>query len=90
MFLTRLRKLSIRVRLPGNENPEMIYSISTNAHRATINKRVRATTTTQNFWTAKGHVTQMPKDSIRKNVNEATIVLAFPLDGQDMPMIANQ
>jgi hypothetical protein len=90
MFLRQLRQLSVRIQLPDHDPVERVYSMSINAQRVSINKRVGTTVITQNFWTKKRHVTHMPKDHLRKKVNEADIVLAFPLDAQDMPVLADQ
>jgi hypothetical protein len=90
MFLKNLRKLSIRIIQPDKVPLERVYSVSTKAHRISIHRTIGNAATTQYFWTTKRRVTHMPKDRMRKDRDETEIVLAFPLDSQDIPIIADQ
>ena len=42
------------------------------------------------YFTTKRQLSNLPEDDQRKNHNTAEIVLAFPVDGKDVPIIARQ
>lgn len=46
--------------------------------------------TTQKFWMARKVATDMPADRARKGIKNAEVVLAFPLDENESPLIAEQ
>ena len=92
IFLRKLKKLSVRIELFHHPHQERIYTLSISGKRATIHKAVveSNSASSRNYWIAKRSVTDMPSDSARKNVSNAEVVLAFPLDAKDAPIVEEQ
>lgn len=92
LFLKKLKSLSIRIALPNHSKVDHSYSLSTSDQRISIHKRCHITDTssTQQYWVARRMATDMPHEPARKSIKEAEIVLAFPLDAEDIPIVEEQ
>ncbi|KAF2499755.1 hypothetical protein BU16DRAFT_504059 [Lophium mytilinum] len=92
LFLKKLERLSIMITIPGERDVERNYSLSESGNKVSIHKSLPQlnSTSTQNYWTTRREVSNMPNDHARKNVSKAEVVLAFPLDADDTPVIKNQ
>lgn len=99
LFLKKLEYLTVEISLPSSPRVEFAYSISTNGDRVSIHKTLVSESSTKNYWVAKRTVTDMPEDKAReissedeepRYTKEAVIILAFPLDDHDVPVIENQ
>lgn len=94
LFLKKLKRISIQVSLPSYPAVHHSFSLSTTlfTQRTILQKTCHLTNiiTTQRFWIARKVATDMPADRARKGVSEAEVVLAFPLDENEGPLIAEQ
>lgn len=92
LFLKKLKQLSIKISLPGYSQVEQMYSLSSKDNRVSICKRIvnSKSSSTQDYRIIRHQVTNMPNDHARKGINEAEVVLAFPLDRDDVPVLENQ
>lgn len=92
LFLKKLKVLRIKTAVAGHPDVEHEFSISTYGNRACIHKAFATSRshTTKNYWVTRWQVANMPDESKRKNVSKAEVVLAFPLDADDIPIIENQ
>jgi hypothetical protein len=91
LFLRQLRRLSVRVGLERHslQWESTIISRTMNRIKLEIVQSSKAPKVL-NFWTAKRDVTDMPCDPARKGISNAEIVLAFPLDEDDIPILEQQ
>ena len=90
LFLRKLKRLSIRMSLPDLHESEHQYSLHSSANRVTIDKTVgsiSSSSSSRHYWITRRWVTGMPADPARKKINGAEVVLAFPLDADDVPII---
>ncbi|KAF2188895.1 hypothetical protein K469DRAFT_748131 [Zopfia rhizophila CBS 207.26] len=95
LFLRKLKSLSIKISLPGQPEVEWVYSIASKGvdeNHVSIDKRVTTSNTplTRHYWMTRRLFYDMPHDDSRKDIKEAEIVLAFPLDANDVPVIEDQ
>jgi hypothetical protein len=99
LFLEKLKKLSLRIERPGEDPVEKIYTISADNNRATITKAISGVEDHFFFWVARRSVENMPKDdkrAIKKDgkivqwITKVDVVLALPLDKEDVPIINPQ
>ncbi|KAH8800361.1 hypothetical protein F5884DRAFT_891279 [Xylogone sp. PMI_703] len=96
LFLKKLKQLSIHITSSkGFPETERTYSLSSSGNRVSLHTSCRtpfggSVSSTKDYWISRRHVTNMPSDSARKNINEAEVILAFPLDGNDHPVIETQ
>ena len=95
LFLKKLKQLSIQIELP-NYNPFHVqYSLKSHGSGVSgkivsIEKTLGGSVSTQNFWIKRRQVTDMPSNTERRNVHTAEVVLGFPLDESETPVIENQ
>jgi hypothetical protein len=95
LFLRKLRRLSVKIELDGLDNWNVIYSLKqtegfTSKERVTIARSEDGVTSKYNYWVKKRMVHDMPKHSARREVDQAEVVVAFPLNGTDDPIIESQ
>jgi hypothetical protein len=91
LFLNTLTALKIRIRISGHPEVHNDYEISALGSRVRIDKTMdNLDIATQNYWITRLLATDMPTDNARRNINEAEVVLAFPLDADDVPVIEDQ
>ncbi|KAF2810106.1 uncharacterized protein BDZ99DRAFT_442610 [Mytilinidion resinicola] len=92
LFLRKLKTLSIKITIPGERDVERNYSLSKSGNEVSLHKTLSQlnSTSTQNYWTARRQVSNMPNNYARKNISMAEVVLAFPLDADDIPIIEDQ
>ena len=95
LFLKKLKQLSIHIELPDNRHRHIAYTLRSNDegrpnNRVIIEKKDGQSTSMQNFWIKRRQVNDMPTDSARRNVHEAEVVLAFPVDANEDPVIEDQ
>ncbi|KAF2808268.1 uncharacterized protein BDZ99DRAFT_50741 [Mytilinidion resinicola] len=95
LFLKKLKRLSIHITSGGFSETERTYSLSSSENRVSLHTSHKApfsglVSSTKDYWISRRHVTNMPSDRDRKNINEAEVILAFPLDGNDHPVIETQ
>ncbi len=95
LFLKKLTQLSVKIELPDSPPHHVRYTIladktSKARGRATITKEVGNETSRQEFWIKRRLVSDMPADPARRNIYEAEVVLAFPIDAKESPVIEDQ
>lgn len=92
LFLKKLKKLTISAILPGQPVRVQIYSLIENGNNR---KCITKADSLENpmiryYWITRRQVQDMPADSTRINVTDTEVVLAFPLDSEDHPVIDEQ
>lgn len=99
LFLEKLKKLSFRIEQPGGGTVENVYTRSTENNRATITKAVGGVEENFYFWIKEKTVESMPEDdkrTIKKDgkivmrITKADVILALPLDKEDVPIVDPQ
>jgi hypothetical protein len=99
LFLENLKKISLRIEEPEKDPVEKVYTISTENKRATITKEIGGVRKHFYFWVERRSVEDMPKDDkrvIKKEgkivqwITKADVVLALPLDKEDVPIVEPQ
>jgi hypothetical protein len=104
LFLGKLKDLTVRFESDPGSRTQTSYKLSVNGSRSKITRTVGSVTSDFHFMTAKRTITNMPYDDARKLVRkgepgkkverdwikEAEIVLAFPLDHNDLPITVKQ
>jgi hypothetical protein len=95
LFLKKLKQLSVNIELPNSPHHHITYTLRSNEtgkprNRVTIEKSVGDSSSTQEFWIKRRQVGDMPADPARRNVHEAEVVLAFPIDANEIPVIEDQ
>jgi hypothetical protein len=96
LFLAKLKKLTIRVELPGDSLQVRQYSLSSSGSRATIQKAMTTALSevsqesSQVYLIKHRLVSDMPPDGARKDITNAKVVLAFPLGVRDEPIVEEQ
>jgi hypothetical protein len=95
LFLRQLRKLNFKIGRSDNMI-ETDYELTTEEFWSHIRKTVNGKSTNLHYWVARETVDDMPEDEARKGTKEsgpiktAPLVLAFPLDDDDKPIIDDQ
>jgi hypothetical protein len=94
LFLRKLKRFSIYVELPGYPVLERKFSLveptTTNRVRIIEIERSSNSISIQPYLIWRHLASNMPQDPARTRINEAEVILAFPLDGDAMPAIENQ
>ena len=92
LFLEKLKKLSIRISIPGTPEVDLTYSRESLGNRVSIHNVSTCSNSVsiKNFWIKRRPVTDLPYDDARDENREAEIVLAFPLNANEVPIIDNQ
>ncbi|KAF2094595.1 hypothetical protein NA57DRAFT_80394 [Rhizodiscina lignyota] len=98
LFLTKLRRLTLRFKVPAQDITEIQYLMPSHVDSDPANiTRIIKTTSGKNssevvrrFYVQRHHVSNMPADPARKMVHEAEVVLGFPLDESNTPIIEDQ
>lgn len=85
LFLSKLRKLTLRIAEGETEFEDREYTLHHHTDWDEIEVRVGTETRSLRFWTADYDVVDMPSDPARKDIHQARIVLAFPVDATNMP-----
>jgi hypothetical protein len=96
LFLTRVRALHIAIHRQGEDTTDITYI----RDQAKTNNVETITKTTfcdgvkdvhsQYFHVARKKISNLPLDEARKNISEATVVLAFPVEKNETPIISHQ
>ena len=96
LFLTKLTTLHINI-YPGDGKPteiKYIHKVSGSDKREGIRKTGKITGQSieelQEFLVIRKDVKHLPADKARENINHATVVLAFPIDQNEEPIIHQQ
>ena len=95
LFLQKLKQLSVQIELPPSPQSQLTYTRRPNEtgqpkSQVTIEKVDDISSSIQKFWIKKRSVDNMPANSARAKVHEAEVVLAFPIDKNEIPVIADQ
>ena len=103
MFLSRLQLLSIELYPPDNTNTATQYSkretkengLYTTFLTKTSRKGMQESTSEQKYYTMKSDLHNLPFDEARKDkegksIDQATVILAFPVDEHDEPVLKQQ
>jgi len=96
LFLRKLRTLDVRVKLSGQPAVNYHYRLDKEIDdRVSITKQVviegsPKTTSTRFYWITKQVVHNMPKDEARDDISKAEVILAFPLDENNAPIVEEQ
>ena len=92
LFLTTLKRLRISVDDSdgiSETNYEYRY-IKTSGKGLLTRTSTRGKPKTFHFYISEMLIQNLPTDKARNNVKEAQVVLAFPVNGQDVPIIKQQ
>jgi len=95
LFLKKLKRLTLNIEVPEHGDRHITYlskltdELGTRS-RVTIQKDDGGTVSIYHFWVKKQQVYDMPTDPAREDVSEAEIILAFPLDTDEAPVIESQ
>lgn len=95
LFLTKLTQVGINI-YPQNANATKITHIHSfhPDNKEIIVKTTTAdetsTVTPNYFYVVRREIHNLPRDEARKNTNTATVVLAFPVDEEEYPIIKQQ
>ncbi|KAF2187478.1 hypothetical protein K469DRAFT_749209 [Zopfia rhizophila CBS 207.26] len=96
LFLQNLKKLTIRLERPGSAIVEKKYLLTSTKQRACVHIRMGNNPTSHNFWIARRTITDMPEEETRaatekrERIEAAEVVLAFPIDHGEAPIIEDQ
>ncbi|KAL8736556.1 MAG: hypothetical protein Q9181_002384 [Wetmoreana brouardii] len=103
MFLSRLQRLSIELYQPENAPTAIQYSKEEFKEKGlymtflakTTRKGKEESTSQQDYYTMKSDIYNLPFDEARKDkqgnsIDSATVILAFPVDELDEPVIKQQ
>ena len=103
MFLSRLQLLSIELYPTDNTNMATKYSkretkengLYTTFLTKTLRKGLQESTSEQKYYTMKSNLHDLPFDEARKDkegksIDQATVILAFPVDEHDEPVLKQQ
>jgi hypothetical protein len=94
LFLKKLKYLTIKIELPGHKALEIEYSLQSQPSigyldAVSLRKLENGVKSHQNYLVRKEAVQDLPLDEARGDINTADIVLAFPVDHANMPMVEN-
>ncbi|TGO32803.1 hypothetical protein BHYA_0288g00120 [Botrytis hyacinthi] len=98
LFLQNLQQLTVRFELPDQVIQKVQYS-TTRSDKSHFKNKVQiktaitgtdSTDTSKSFWVKKHRAVNLPADPARQHIHEAEVVLAFPIDEDDIPVIENQ
>jgi hypothetical protein len=89
LFLRKVKKLSIHIERP-NEAVSKEYELSTEGKRARITRTISGNTVNLNFLIASKSISGMPEEEARENITKADVLLAFPLNQDDVPIVEEQ
>ncbi|KAF1808780.1 hypothetical protein P152DRAFT_452583 [Eremomyces bilateralis CBS 781.70] len=67
-----------------------VYELSTENNRARIARTIENDTVNLNFWIASKSITDMPEEEARTGITTADVLLAFPLNQDDVPTVEEQ
>lgn len=91
LFLKKLKMFGVKISLPGHPEVDNVYSLSSSENGVRIHKTLaNLDSTVQGYWITRQRVKHMPNDRARKNINEAEVILAFPIDPDESPVLADQ
>lgn len=99
LFLKKLRQLTVKFELPEKDIQSIQFSLVRPDDKDPLNKIVQiktATTgtinsvTSKSFWVKKRRVVDLPADPARDQIHEAEVVLAFPIDEDNVPVLEDQ
>jgi hypothetical protein len=100
LFLQKLRRLTVRLQLNRKVTLEKSYLLTIADKRAHVQIRNGGAVTSRHFWIAKKMIKGMPRDETRviedreakkrKPITDAEVVLAFPVDQHESPIIDDQ
>lgn len=97
LFLIKLRKLRLKIHHPSGDVTEVIYSYRRDENR-NLDVIVREELSNGElesereslFRVTKRVITELPPDEKRKGIDEATVILAFPVDKKGYPILESQ
>lgn len=96
LFLGKLKRLQVSRHLPGIDNSSTTYQYCFDSEKdlAMITKEVscgsESRSTSSLFRVFKRDVSGLPSDDARSYTDRATVVLAFPVDNAEEPVIQDQ
>jgi len=96
LFLTKLTTLHVNIYPNDGEKTEIkyIHTTSGSNKREAIRKTVKiagqATEELQEFFVIRNEVKNLPADEARKDIDHASVILAFPIDQREEPIIRQQ
>lgn len=92
LFLKTIKKIEIEIKMSDYDTMHLRYSLSKSDSVAKISKKDLRTNLTKNFHYKifRREVKEMPYCDERKDVNETDVVVAFPVDVDDRPIIEDQ
>lgn len=97
LFLIKLRKLRLEIHHPSGNVSEVVYSYRRDNNRnldvivreELSNGKLESQQESE-FRVTKRVITNLPPDQKRRGIDEATVILAFPVDQKGYPIVENQ
>lgn len=96
LFLTKLEALYINI-YPQNESATKTMYTHFGEAGSDLERVIKSTTVDGNsneeiqyFYVTRKEINNLPSDEARKDINRATVVLAFPVNEEDEPIIKQQ
>ncbi|ESZ98908.1 hypothetical protein SBOR_0766 [Sclerotinia borealis F-4128] len=98
LFLKNLQQLTVKFEVPDKDIQKVQFYLSSNnkgrfhniVEIKTAVTGMKSSITPKSFWVKKHRAVNLPVDSARRDIYEAEVVLAFPIDEHDVPVIENQ
>ena len=94
LFLNKLEQIQVKIDLGENSTEHVYQHVKSDGRIQELTETTTANSETSKvikaFHVTKKKVTDLPYDGARKHSSRATVVLAFPLDSNDMPVIEQQ
>ncbi|KAF4628320.1 hypothetical protein G7Y89_g9830 [Cudoniella acicularis] len=97
LFLTDLKQLEIKIYSPNRSPVETNYArcvYEQGGNLETVQKITtvdgESTEKTQDFFVVKKEIPNLPIDEARRDIHQATVILAFPVDEEEDPIISPQ
>lgn len=91
LFLSTLETLRIKINRPNGEKTIIEYTMDFDDENIQIiKKRTNGDEEFWRFYVVKKKIVDLPPDDARKNINKADVVLAFPIDMEEDPIIDKQ
>ena len=91
IFLNKLQRISLFVDDPPHvSQTSYSYRFDDSNIMGTLTKIMTGGMSTQEFYVIKKDVSHLPKEEKREHTNKAQVVLAFPIDSDQEPLIEQQ
>jgi hypothetical protein len=95
LFLKKLKKLTVKITIIDKPFVWQVYQLVTPSNPVRISKSVipsngQTVYSSKLYWITRRREHNMPQDDARKDIHQAEVVLAFPLDENSIPVLDEQ